>query len=155
VGEVLMMTSPQGEQVPFELRVRIRESDDWDVNAFRPFPTAEDLAERVEELRPQWQEQPPLRRLVTHLRQPLRLTVGRLTSRHPLRTAFSQRMGIDTLPPVNDDQLITRLLKETTFRSALGEDWREGTNGVRTAAPTTLASYHIVPANYDGGFIDV
>jgi hypothetical protein len=43
----------------------------------------------------------------------------------------------------------------TTFQSAEGVTWRIGTNGVTTAAPSTDASFHIVPAKYDAGFIDV
>jgi hypothetical protein len=33
--------------------------------------------------------------------------------------------------------------------------WRRGANGAATHAPTTSASFHIVPANYDAGFIEV
>ena len=155
LGEVLLMNKPGGGRVPFELRVRIRESSEWDVNAFRPFTRAEYLAKRIAELKPQWRENPDLKRLMEHLEQPIKLTVARLTSQHPVKTVFDQRMGIDTLPPINDPQLVTRLVTETTFRSAAGEDWRQGSNGIRTCAPTTTASYHIVPANYDAGFIDV
>jgi hypothetical protein len=47
------------------------------------------------------------------------------------------------------------LLTTTPFRSAHGELWRKGINGVYTAAPTTESGFHIVPAKYDAGFIEV
>ena len=64
-------------------------------------------------------------------------------------------MGVDSLPSTGDDDLIARLLTEKTFKSALGKIWRIDDHGVETCAPTTNASFHIVLAAYDGGFIDV
>jgi hypothetical protein len=64
-------------------------------------------------------------------------------------------MGVDTLPPANDDELIVKLLTETEYRSARDTVWRSDEDGLATAAPTTQASFHIVPARYDGGFVPV
>lgn len=155
VGEVLTLAAPDGYDYTFELRVRIRESDDWAVDVFRPFLTSDELAQRITELRPNWQENPQLARLVWHLVEPRDLEPRHLVDRQPGRRVFEQTMGVDTLPDAGDDALIAELLTESVFRSALGARWREGANGVPTCAPTTEAPFHIVPARYDAGFIDV
>jgi hypothetical protein len=68
---------------------------------------------------------------------------------------FHQSMGVDNLPPAGDDALVVRLLTETVFKSALGASWSTDSNRVHTVAPTTDAPFHIVPARYDAGFIEV
>lgn len=155
VGEVLCQRDPEGNEYAFELRIRRREVNDWGVDVFRPFPVAEDLAARIKELRPNWYEQEQLATFVSYLTEPQELPNMRLADQQPGRRAFDQRMGVDSLPALDDHALVTELLTTTTFRSALGATWRFGTNGTRTAAPTTDAKYHIVPANYDAGFVDV
>ncbi len=155
VGEVLQMRSPAGNLYTFELRLRIREYGEWAVDVYRPFPTSDALVHRIKELRPQWTENKQLTKLVQHLEKPVNLKSHTLAdSRHP-RVSFRQSMGVDTLPAAGDDQLVAQLLTETTFRSALGETWRTGANGVSTAAPTTVARFHVIPARYDAGFIEV
>src|SRR6185436_13784312 len=57
IGEVLFKIAPDGEWYPFEIRTRERMIDGWTTNAFRPFPTAEDLATALEtqrQQRPEW-----------------------------------------------------------------------------------------------------
>lgn len=153
-GEVLCLKT-SGGTAPFELRVRKRDRVSWDVDVFRPFPTAESLANRVQELRPAWAQTPALAKLVTHLQEERALPLGRLVDNHPSRRVIDQSMGVDSLPPINDDKLVLELLTTTTFASAHGEVWRKGTNATFTNAPTTEASVHIVPAKYDAGFIEV
>jgi hypothetical protein len=46
-------------------------------------------------------------------------------------------------------------LDQTTFKSCLGTHWREGQGAAVNAAPTTRADFHVVPANYDAGFVEV
>lgn len=154
LGEVLIQRGPDRRDYTFELRVRIREHADWGVNVFRPFPTAESLAERIRELRPEWSEDERLTTIVTSLEQPKALPSRTLQDFHPGQV-FRQSMGVDTLPDLQDHALVAELLLTTPFSSALGEMWREGSNGVDSAAPTTLASFHVVPARYDAGFIRV
>ncbi|HTN76639.1 MAG TPA: hypothetical protein VL096_15370 [Pirellulaceae bacterium] len=154
-GEVLCMKTSNGEAVPFEIRIRIREQRNWDVDAFRPFPTSDALAKRVKELRGDWQEKPALAKLVAHLETEQALPTKRLVdSNHPYRT-IDQTMGVDSLPAIDDDKLVIELLTTTPFASAHGEIWRKGTNAVYTSAPTTAARFHVVPAGYDAGFIEV
>jgi hypothetical protein len=154
-GEVLTLRGPDGYDYTFELRVRIRELSDWTVDVFRPFPSAEDLAARIKELRSDWQEQPNLVALVDHITKPLPPKVYTIADRQPGRRVFQQQMGMDVLPPVGDDKLVALLLTSTVFRSAHSTPWRVGPGGVSTAAPTTSAPFHIVPANYDAGFVEV
>ena len=154
VGEVLTLPGNDGDYT-FELRVRKREVGDWGVDVFRPFPTALDLAERIRELRPDWSEQEELAKFCEHLESERELPSMTLEDRQPQKRPFVQTMGVDSLPALNDDKLVAELLTTTTFQSALGATWRFGSNGNRTAAPTTLASFHIVPAKYDAGFVDV
>ena len=47
VGELIFVTNAQGDLLPSEVRVRTRYTDGWAVNAFRPFPTAESLAQAI------------------------------------------------------------------------------------------------------------
>lgn len=154
LGEVLLMRAPDGHDYTFELRIRMRHSGEWGVDVFRPFPEAADLVARVKELRPNWSEQPAVAALIEHLEAPAELFQQTLADRHPRRT-FEQTAGIDSLPDVKDDELIKDLLLGTEFKSAAGLNWRRGTNGITAAAPTTAASFHIVPAKYDAGFIEV
>lgn len=152
-GEVLTMKAPWGAYYTFELRLRIRESGDWAVDVYRPFPTADELSKRIKELRPEWRKSASLAKLVKHLDSPIRMEKRVLANNHPGRV-FYQAMGVDYLPAAGDDALVVKLLTDTTFRSALGSTWRKSTNGLHTCAPTTTARFHIVPANYDGGFIE-
>ena len=155
VGEVLQMRSPWGTQYTFELRLRFREFGSWSVDVFRPFPTADSLAKRIRELRPNWSENEQLALLVNHLESPQDLKRHTLSDSSHGRPVFHTSMGIDKLPPVGDKKLVARLLSETVYRSALGSTWLTGENREYTVAPTTDAEFHIVPANYDAGFIEV
>lgn len=153
-GEVLCQKTKDGSAVAFEVRIRMREQKAWEVDVFRPFPTAKELAARVKELRTNWEQQPKLVALVSHLTTEKELPVKHLYDNHPYR-AINQKMGVDTLPSIDDEPLVVELLTKTPFRSAQGEMWRTGTNEVFTAAPTTSAGFHVVPAGYDAGFIEV
>ncbi len=153
-GEVLRLKSPTGRHYTFELRVRIRENGNWSVDVFRPFPTAQDLLERVVQLRPAWQKDPLLARFVRHLKSPIEMPRMRLRNEHPTQL-FNQSMGVDRLPEVGDDALVETLLTTSPFQSAAGTVWRISQNDLWTCAPTTEAEFHIVPARYDAGFIAV
>jgi hypothetical protein len=153
-GEVLRQSGSDGKEYTFELRLRTREYGTWGVDVFRPFPTAKDLAQAIQQRRPEWRENEKLAALVDHLQSPLEMQRLKLADKHASLVSFKQSMGTDALPDVGDDQLVIELLTQTTFRSSLGEVWRKSTVGVRTCAPTTDAPFHIVPANYDAGFVD-
>ena len=94
-------------------------------------------------------------RFLKHLDEPAKLPVLVLADQQPVGRPFAQKAGVDTLPPLDDDALVGKLLLSTTFRSAHGKVWRTGMDGATTAAPTTLASFHVVPKYYDAGFVEV
>ena len=154
LGEVLMLSDRDGRDYCFEVRVRVREVDDWAVDVFRPFPRAAELSERIKELRPDWADSPALVSVIEQISAPASVPERKLADKHP-RKSFVQKMGEFTLPSLDDDALVRELLTQTTFKSSLGETWIEGTNGKTAAAPTTLASFHVVPKNYDAGFVEV
>ena len=155
VGEVLGMQLPDGRIVTFELRVRIREQADWAVDVFRPFPNAQSLATRIQELEPDWNQNESLRKLVAHLEGPTQLALVSLRDQQPLQRVFNGEAGVDSLPPIDNNELLVRLLSETTFQSCLGQDWRVDLRGNKVNAPTTEAQAHIVPRHYDAGFVQV
>jgi hypothetical protein len=155
VGEALAMTGPDGMARTFEVRTRTREYGYWDVDVFRPFPTAAALSRRIKQLRPDWQDQPELTRFVEHLDEPLEMKPRTLADKQPAKRTFQQTMGVDALPELKDEKLVGQLLSGSVFRSTLGEVWRQSPSGVKTYAPTTEAGFNIVPAKYDAGFVQV
>ncbi len=155
VGEVLLIEGPNGYSYTYEMRLRFRKRDHWGVDVFRPFPTAEDLARRIRDLRPQAEQEPKLAELLAHLEKPQELPWRHLSDEQPGQRVFAQWAGVDSLPAAGDDKLIAELLTGTTFTSCLDQTWRTGSNGAWAFAPTTRAGFHVVPANYDGGFVEV
>jgi hypothetical protein len=140
VGEVLIQNGPDGHGYAFEVRTRTRERGQWAVDAFRPFPTPEALAERLKEL---GYAQP------VSFGQP---TLRTLADQHPRQT-FRSTALVEELPPL-PASVVAKLLTTTPFKSALGTAWRETDQHV-AAAPTTSQAFHIVPPNYEAGFIQV
>ena len=154
--EVLLQYGPNGMAYVFEIRERRREIDLWEVEIHRPFPTAQSLAARVKELRPNWQSVPQLNRYVGHLED--NTTVKRATIEDRVnrtQRAFHVAAGVDLLPDVGDDDLVSELLMTTQFGLAGGEAWKIGND---SSPPAFAASYegrgfNIVPAGYDGTFM--
>ncbi len=155
VGEVLAMTGPDGYTYSFEMRMRTREYGYWDVDVYRPFTSAGELASRIKELRPAWKENSKLAEAVEHLEAPVEMKVLSLADQQPAKRTFSSTMGVDSLPPLGDDRLVGELLTSATFKSVAGKVWRESPSGRQTYAPTTEAAFNVVPAKYDSGFIAV
>ncbi len=149
-GEVLLVTDPKGFDWTFELRTRTRSDKGWAMNAFRPFTTQAELAARIQELVPDWREQPNLVKIVKGEAQ--REEKRRLVNQHNLVT-FDSTALMTHLPPIDAD--LVRKLLGTPFKSALGQEWKPAVNGAPAHAPTTDAAFHIVPKNYKGGFVEV
>lgn len=148
IGEVLFQRGPGGGLVPFEVRLRRREVDYWDADAFRPFPTAGSLAEAVRTARPDWQDSAELTKLVAHLADS-KLQRRKLTGRYG---TFLARGGIDMLPPI-EAKLVVELLTTTPFQSCEGAVWKSQ-GKVECYAPTA-DQFSIVPPRYDAGLIAV
>lgn len=152
-GEIIFITDG-GNLLPAEIRTRTKYPAGWAMNAFRPFPRAQDLAEAIKYLRPNWDNQPNLRRMVEFLEDETTLRPARLAGVGVLAPTFTQDGYLDELPDFGDDQLVRELLTTTTFRSAYGAAWKR--NGEqKTFAATTKSKLSVVPNNYTAGLIEV
>lgn len=147
VGEVLYLSHPSnGHRYVFEIRTRTKEPDQWTVNVLRPYPTSTHLYRRLEEIGQ------GSSRLARHLQDPPVLPAAALADGFG---AMRSDGHIDVLPPIDDD-LAIRLL-QTPFLSCHGERWMadRSSDGPASYAPTTDDPFSIVPANYDGGVLEV
>ncbi|MCI0680719.1 MAG: hypothetical protein L0Y71_01330 [Gemmataceae bacterium] len=149
-GEILLVTDPDGYDWTFELRTRTRTDKGWTMNAFRPFTTQAELAARIRQLEPKWRDAPELAKIVNGEAE--HEETVRLTNNHDLIT-FDATALTTRLPKI--DHALVRKLLDTPFKSALGQEWKKGSDGAEAFAPTTEAAFHIVPKNYKGGFVEV
>jgi len=154
----LMFLEEDGELHPFEIRLRTRTLTGWDVDALRPFPTAEDLAVAIETRRtdrPAWASSAALDAVIAQLRGGS-LSTFRIAATH-FPGAFPARdAGIEKLPELtgSDAELIHELLRTTPFRSARGTYWKQqGSLSAWAAAAQGTGS--IVPAGYNAAAVEV
>jgi hypothetical protein len=157
LGEALFLIDEQGEWFPFEIRVRQRELGTWYSSVYRPFLTAGELADALGEkrkTRDDWAADPSISALIATLQDPGNLEEETLSASH-FAGAFDPIDGaVDDLPGVSDPTILKELLREATFQSVEGSVWKES-GGLRAFAPTTDASFHVVPRNYNGGLLEV
>ncbi len=154
LGELMFLVDESGSWLPFEIRTRTRQLDKWVVDAFRPFPTAGEFADALEDAANT--DTVDYRDLVEHLRDATTLEATSISATNFV-SAFPTRAGAnDSLPPVLDDAPIRKLLREHAFRSARETTWKE--NGALKAYSATTsagASLSIVPPNYNAGSFEV
>lgn len=143
IGEVLVMRFSDGLMYTYEMRVRTREIDDWEVEIFRPFPTLASLKQRIAEVRPDSQ-------VLTKL-DGGEIEVSTLEDTQHPRRAFTAKAGVYTLPPIPND-LAKQLLTTTPFRSSMGGVFAEGSKHV-AFSPTAEHQESIVPPRYLGTFL--
>jgi hypothetical protein len=148
-----------GQLFPVEIRTRKRTLDGWQVDAFRPFPTATDLANAIEKRRgekPEWQSSQALDALLAELRDTSALPTFSLKATH-FASAFPQRTsGIERLPALSgsDADFIHTLLRTTPFRSARGAYWKD-TGSTKAWAASASGPGNIVPAGYNAAAVEV
>ncbi len=150
-GEVLMLDGPDKKPRPYELRLRRRAADKWLVDVQRPYVTAIQLAKAVKAVRTNWRKESKTAALVNHLEGTPQLVPWELSDNQPDQRVFTGRAKRDFLPEI-DAELVSQLL-DRPFRSALGQQWREGHEGPNAA--TTNAPFHVVPPNYSADLIPV
>lgn len=150
VGEVMILDSAEQGSFVFEIRVRRREIDHWQIDAFRPFPTAQHLVRAIRSARPRWLMNDRLYQLVEHLNDPHTLERATLDDDFG---AFQAVGAVDTLPPIDDD-VVADVLRQTPFRSSQGEVWKRD-GDLECHAPTTEDDFSVVPARYDAGVVAV
>lgn len=144
------------------IRARTKTKLGWTVESFAPFRQPEELKEAIYKARPQWYKDRSLVEFLVNLdRKPRGLSEDEgaiaLRDRTPgnprfgtvAHGALNLNAGIDKLGPL-DRELVAELLDTTVFRASAGYDWKHG-----CSAPTTDEEFHIVPQNYDGGFVSI
>ena len=153
-GEVLFQKAPDGDWVVFEVRVRMRYIEGWDVDVFRPFAKASETADAIKAKRPNWKEDSETAALVNQLEDKDSLTPKVFESK-PYAKLFDRIDGsLDVLPGVSDSSLIKELLTETEFKSVKGRAWKSNET-METYAPGSDAEFGIVPKGYALGMIEV
>jgi len=150
VGEILFVKHKE-EPIVFEIRTRRKVEGKWRPNVYRPFPTAQDLVERIQTLWPDYRNHEDLNNLVNHLNKNDNLVALRLEDDQPSKV-FSSIADVDYLPKINDENVLF-LLKQTNFKSCTDKSWKMSKN--LASAPSTKEDFHIVPKNYDGAFVNV
>lgn len=153
VGEVLAYPGPDGLDYPFELRIRYRMQDYWEVDVLRPFATSAELAAAIKERRPQWESMATLASAVRALEGPATFGVARIVDKMPARAVIRQETAWDVVPAI-EPKLVAELLRGTRFTSVYETAWKS--DGVKVAyAPGTLSEFSIVPPKYSGAAIKV
>ncbi len=150
VGEVLLVTDPQGKFHGHEVRVRIRRADAWEPRVYRPYVSPESLAARIKQLRP---DSPQAQAAAVQVLKPLSNETKTLADNHPRRQAFRETAATDVLPPL-DPKHVNELLDTVSFTEVTGLPWKESGN-VKAHAPTSTGGYSIVPPGYQGNFVPV
>lgn len=152
-GELLFLVGEGGHWFPFEVRTRTRERDGWTANVMRPFPSADDLASRLE-LVSEEDGGEAVTALVDHLRDASTLQPASLSASH-FTGAFAKVAGaVDVLPEVADPSLLHELMRRTPFSSSKDVAWKQH-EGLTAYAPTAQGRPSIVPPNYNGGLVAV
>jgi hypothetical protein len=116
-GEVLAMRDREGELSTFEVRLRIREADYWNVEILRPFPLESDLTEA---LRKRGQDELAQRVAAAPVRM-----MKMEDKLHRTKRGFASEDLSVTLPDFNEE-LSKALLNSTPFKSAVGAHYKRG-----------------------------
>jgi hypothetical protein len=145
VGEVLLVRDGRGYDHTFELRIRKRLLDKWIVDVFRPYPNAGSLAKKLARMGKMGSQ---LTLLDRWFQEPVLGDIIALKSRHPEKTAFAAK-GRQAFLPEFEEATVKELLR-AEFHSCRDEEWLPG-----IFAPTTEAPFHVVPAGYTGGLVEV
>src|SRR5690606_4824360 len=140
----------QGNPHLFEIRTRRRYLAGWDVNAYRPYLNAGELADAIRARRPDWRQNPTLSRMVEHLEDTGTLKPARMAANYYAPAFAAIEGALDELPAFGDAALVKELLATATFRSAEGTVWKSG-GDLETYAASTKTGFSIVPRNYQGG----
>ena len=133
------------QDVVFEVRVREKAGDGWEVDIFRPFATADQLADALEEL----DGGDHRTQAISYLRgDDAKTTTERLVDAlHDVKFAFDVTTDVLHLPVI-DGQHVVGLL-ERPFVSCLGETFYKEATG-----PVNRTGFaHIVPNDYDAAHI--
>ncbi len=143
-GELMCMQGPDDMLYPFELRMRFREREYWEVDVYRPYTTAKELEHTIKELRPVWWEQDDLVKFLNALRNP-KVEKGSVQDRNRDVIAFRATFKKHELPPLPDAKLVAQLLTTASWKSAQGAEWIDGVTSPTAPKGT---KFHVVPEEY-------
>lgn len=157
IGEVFFQhdptdTSDKKDWFVFEIRSRVRQTDGWKTDVFRPFVNAAEMAAAIRQARPDWKST-DLAGLISHLEDTETLQPAVLETNSYEQIIKPLRGYKDYLPAVSDVELIKSFLTERTFKSAMNKRWKES-GSKNTFAAATHADFHIVPKNYEGALFE-
>jgi len=127
-GEVLQLRDSKDRWHTFQVRLRIRASDYWDVEVLQPFPESSDLEQALGK--------------TFKYRPVVRMVADSHERRH-----FQLTSGVVNVPAMSEAAAM-KLLDETPFKSSVGRAWLEQ-DGITVFQPTSDRT-SIVPAKYQG-----
>ena len=155
LGEVLFEQDPTGNYHTFEIRTRKRYSDGWLPNAYRPFRTAKEMASAIMSQRPNWAMSTNLSAVVSHLQDNSKIVPHKWSSA-VFAKAFDPINGaLDLVPEIEEHDLVKDLLSKYPFKSMEGAVWKRNDGGLETYAPSSAATFNIVPKGYEMGMVAV
>ncbi len=156
-GEVILISDSTNRSHIFEIRTRLRQRDGWEVDIYRPFPTAESFADALElkrQERANWMSSPSINDLLRHLRDPSTVSPATIGGTHFNGAFTSVSGGVDVIPSAGDETFISELLRQTPFRTSKYSIWKQ-TGGLAAFAASTSADFNIVPKNYNASHFEV
>lgn len=156
--EFLTTKDSKGRDWMFEIRVRIREGDEWGVDVFRPVATWEDLVKAIENV-PDWRSNAMLAEAHDTLKnRPKYVWSEMRDSRAHSKAVINEAGWLEVVSPLPEDFVISLLNKEP-WESVLGVTWRSGKTEsgkpFEIHAASSQSDFGIVPANYQAGLVSV
>ncbi len=149
IYEVITMRTSSGHKFVFEIRERVRDEGQWNTEIYRPFVTAVQFADWIEEHYPAWEDDEYLPRYMKDLRRPDHEADRVTRSSHPAQT-FRMKFGIDMLPELGDPYRVLEIFSNKKFEAVSGGRWKEG-----VSSPSSLTMNNIVPQNYTAHHVGV
>ena len=143
-GEALTVKGPQGLYI-FELRLRYRQQEHWEIAIYRPYITINDLIKLIEKYEPQ---SDIVEKLTNNLQK---ITQKRFYDpEHKTQLAIDVK-GFEYVLPDMSENLVHNILTQTEFVNCNGSEFYKDDN-IQVFAPTTRQDFSIVPKNYEGNF---
>ena len=141
-GEALAVKDSKGLGHVFEVRMRVRHDDRWDMMIYRPFRDYSEFYSALKEADPELYS-----RLDTSSFQIVKQTSK---APHP-NPSFNVYNHSHTLPNMSE-QTVLKLLKGRVFKDVSHEAWFED-GETRIHSPTSSQNFSIVPKGYGGTFL--
>ena len=146
IGEILFM-----EDVCFEIRTRTRNDSKWNVDVFRPYNNSKELKEQIIRSYPNYKNDTELTALMK-ASDVIDEDLMVLEDTQPNRRVFMSKIRRVLLPGISRDKA-TSLIASRPFKSSMGTTWLDKPDSPQV--PTVTSGFGIVPAKYDGDFVEV